>query len=150
MLSNSRMEVSFHEWSMGSESTDVATSDRSGGLWSPAIVLPEQLCSRQTHAEAHRGEVALMHAVLADAVACFQQQASFSYSQARQLAKEASQWIFTNDADWPFSFVNICAVLGLEPEHIRCGLRLWRQRRAEEKSSPTAKSAVPASRLTAA
>jgi hypothetical protein len=68
-----------------------------------------------------------MRAVLVDAVECFQQQAGAPLPEARRLAREAEQWLFTNDARWPFSFVNICMVLGLDVEYLRRGLRRWGQ-----------------------
>lgn len=92
----------------------------------PAAILPEQFYSSPAHTDA-RGEVALMRAVLEDAIACFQKQFVRSGRRAQRLAREAEEWFFADDYHWPFSFVNICAVLGLEPEYIRLGLKRWRQ-----------------------
>jgi hypothetical protein len=65
-----------------------------------------------------------MRAVLADAVSCYQNTRG---REAYRNAKEAEQWIFTNDRQWPFSFVNICAVLGLDTGYVRLGLLHWKQ-----------------------
>ena len=59
----------------------------------------------------------LMTAMLVDAVQCFQ-------AAERQTAKtkemsEARTWIFGQYADFPFSFVNVCAELGVSPNRIR-------------------------------
>jgi hypothetical protein len=39
------------------------------------------------------------------------------------LAREAEEWFLSNEAHWPFSFLNICSVLNLEPQYIRRGLQ---------------------------
>ena len=69
-----------------------------------------------------------MRAVLEDAIGCFQKQMVSSGRRTQRLAREAEEWFFTDDHHWPFSFVNICAVLGLDPEYIRMGLKRWCQR----------------------
>jgi hypothetical protein len=45
------------------------------------------------------------------------------------LFRDASQWIESGERDWPFSYENVCEVLGLNPEYIRKGLSKWRQQR---------------------
>jgi len=90
----------------------------------PAAVLPEQFYGSVGHPDSSQGELALMHAVLEDAVLCFQKSQG---TGAAHLAKDAEQWFFANDQRWPFSFVNICAALGLNAEYIRIGLQRWRQ-----------------------
>lgn len=37
--------------------------------------------------------------------------------------RDAEQWINARNADWPFSFENICAVLNLDAAALREGLR---------------------------
>jgi hypothetical protein len=93
---------------------------------SPAAVLPEQFYCLIGRTSAVRGEVALMRAVLAGAIVCLQQQTDESSYRARRLAAEAEQWFMADDTRWPFSFVNICSVLGLDAEYLRRGLRRWR------------------------
>ncbi len=93
-------------------------------LLPPAAVLPEQFYDRSANSNDGRGEVALMRAVLEDAVDCFQRAPGQNTSRER---RDAEQWLFCNDARWPFSFVNICAVLGLNPEYVRLGLKRWRE-----------------------
>ena len=90
----------------------------------PAAVLPEQFYCFPEPSDSSPGELALMRAVLEDAVCCFQKSQG---SKAASLAKDAEQWFFADDQRWPFSFVNICAALGLNAEYIRVGLRRWRQ-----------------------
>ena len=97
-------------------------------ILSSTVILPAQFFSSSEGIDTTRGEVALMRAVLEDAIGCFQKQMVSNGRRTQRLAREAEEWFFTDDDHWPFSFVNICAVLGLDPEYIRMGLKRWRQR----------------------
>ncbi len=88
----------------------------------PAAVLPEQFHDSPRQPSQVRGEVALMRSVLKDAVECFQKQFGTPRFRDYRIAREAEQWFLTDDYQWPFSFVNICSVLGINPEYIRRGL----------------------------
>jgi hypothetical protein len=97
-------------------------------LFSPAAVLPEQFSDSSDNVyKKVWGEVALMRAVLEDALNCFHKQFVSDRAHDQRLAREAHEWLFAEDDHWPFSFVNICTVLGLDPEYLRRGLRSWRQ-----------------------
>jgi hypothetical protein len=91
-------------------------------------VLPEQFYGPPRGTVETQSEVALMRAVLDDAIHCYQQQFTIQTQRARRLAKEAEAWFWDNDERWPFSFVNVCRALGFEPEYVRRGLRQWGQR----------------------
>ena len=112
----------------------------------PAAVLPEQFHRPQKSADVRGGEAALMQAVLDDALACFQKQFTAKGRRAQRLGTEAEEWFFSDDTHWPFSFVNICAVLGLDPEHVRHGLIRWPQHhprtapRKRRRTAPTQRS----------
>jgi hypothetical protein len=68
-----------------------------------------------------------MYAVLEDALLCFQEKfAGMSYAQ-RCRAQEAARWFFSDDRHSPYSFVNICAWLGLDPQDIRSKLKYLEQ-----------------------
>ena len=97
-----------------------------------AAVLPEQFYSSPRTGESQRGEVALMQAVLEDAIVCFQKQFVREGRRVLRLAQEAEEWFAADDLHWPFSFINVCAVLGLEPDYIRRGLKQWREQHASE------------------
>jgi hypothetical protein len=96
----------------------------------PAAVLPEQFYGVPINVHSSRGEVALMRAVLEDAIECFQKQALKSGRRAQRLAREAEEWLFKDDQRWPFSFLNVCNVLGIDPAYIRRGLKQWRMQHA--------------------
>ena len=106
----------------------------------PAVVLPEQFHGSPVNANAARGEVALMRAVLEDAIECFRKQGLKSGRRAQRIAREAEEWLFNDDQRWPFSFLNICHVLGIDPGYIRRGLK---QLRREQPSRETQKQHEP-------
>jgi hypothetical protein len=37
----------------------------------------------------------------------------------RELYLDAYQWIMADDCAWPFSFVNVCDLMGFTPSHVR-------------------------------
>ncbi len=90
-------------------------------------VLPAQFYNLPGSVYKTRGESALMYAVLDDAINCFRKQFAVRGRLAQRLAREAEEWLFSNDRSWPFSFVNICEALGVGPEHLRLGVTRLRQ-----------------------
>lgn len=111
-----------------------------------ATILPEQFYRPSTERETQSGEVMLRRAVLEDAVHCFQKQFVRKGRRVQRLAREAEEWFAADDVDWPFSFVNTCAALGLDPDYIRLGLKRWRERhrnKAVQNNPSIAASARP-------
>ena len=92
---------------------------------SDASVLPEQFFTPQTSFFTGRPVAALLRAVLEDALSCFQKRFMTEERRVQREAQEAEQWFLSEDSHWPFSFVSICVVLGLEPEAIRQQLKRW-------------------------
>ena len=122
-----------------------ADSKESGYALEPLCVLPEQV---QYRSGATHGVPALMYAILDDAIGCLQKPVRNRRSQ--RLAREAEEWIFADDEAWPFSFVNICGALGLDPDSGRVGLRRLPQRSGvAEVSEPHGKRRTRATLRTA-
>lgn len=88
-------------------------------------VMPEQFFSLPCCYD--KGEAALMYAVLEDALNCFAKQFVENGLRVRSLAEEAERWLFSDDDCWPFSFVNICLALKIDPGYVRLRLRQLRQ-----------------------
>src|SRR5215831_19805487 len=65
------------------------------------------------------GPRALMLAVLEDALQCIERGRRRRTFPARRLAADAEAWVRSDRRDWPFSFVNICEVLGFEVDAVR-------------------------------
>jgi hypothetical protein len=131
--SSAHQAKSFHRPALSPFLYDLGAAMRTLPL---AAVLPEQFHGSPISANAVRGEVALMRAVLEDAIECFQKQARKSGRRAQRLTREAEEWLFKDDQQWPFSFLNICNVLGIDPGYIRRGLK---QLRKEQPSLETQK-----------
>ena len=109
----------------------LAWSDIGAAVLPSVVILPEQFYASSTNGQVQDGEVALRRAILEDAIRCFQRRFVGKGRRVRRLAQEAEEWFAADDADWPFSFVNICAVLGLEPDYIRRGLKRWCERHGD-------------------
>lgn len=85
-------------------------------LWhewlSNTCVLPAQFFNPRVRLYTLCPEAALMHAVLEDALTCFQKQFETEGRRVRRIAHEAEEWFLSDDSHWPFSFISVCAVLG--------------------------------------
>jgi len=111
----------------GAYAVDYSFPDQEGEspYWLTTGMIPEQISETSSGIATERPEASLMRAVLDDAIMCFQHQFVASGAQSQRLAREAERWFFSDDTDWPFAFVNICSVLGLDPGYVRRGLRSW-------------------------
>ncbi len=93
----------------------------SNPLFAAESFLPvQQFDAQARHADPERR---LLAAVLADAINCFQRTALSPGGKSNQReAREAETWFMSDDRMWPFSFVNVCDVLGLDSSNLRQGL----------------------------
>ncbi|MBI4525539.1 MAG: hypothetical protein HY695_17205 [Deltaproteobacteria bacterium] len=102
-------------------------------LFQPQIVLPAQFyASGVSHAEP---EKMLLLAALKDAVRCYRKYVFASDRVRRARFREAEAWLMDEDSSWPFSFENVCGVLGLEPTAIRGELNRWRRKEVAKKGN---------------
>jgi len=72
-------------------------------------------------------EKRLMVAVLDDALLTLARSRNASDRLARRLTAEVEEWIAADDPDWPFSFVNVCHALQLDPSCVRSRVARWRR-----------------------
>jgi hypothetical protein len=105
----------------------------------------EGVCAQRPETHAMKR---LMLAVLEDALRCLQTYAENRNPVHRRAFGEAETWILDRKAQGPFAFDNICVVLGIQPDHLRDGIRQWRlqlsngldsrrlQRRSVRRSEP--------------
>ncbi|HEY6419280.1 MAG TPA: hypothetical protein VIX59_09775 [Candidatus Binataceae bacterium] len=83
------------------------------------------------------GERNLLFAVLEDAIKCYLDYDSAERSLTKRVDfAEANQWINSSSEGSPFTFVNICYALGINPERLRGGLK--RQRAGTRNLKPSA------------
>ncbi len=108
-------------------------ADRFVNLFEPDTLLPAQYFAAFAREGGIVRERRLMLAVLQDAVECYQKYALARDPRGRALFEDARNWIESREREWPFSYENICEVLGLNPEYIRRGLSRWHQETAPVK-----------------
>jgi hypothetical protein len=77
------------------------------------IIIPSQ------KARARLPEISLLAAIFEDAVRCVRRTRG---GLTHRDSKDAADWIASGRSDWPFSFVNVCDLLGLDAEVVRARL----------------------------
>ena len=107
-------------------------ADNTAKLFEPDALMPEQFFAGLGKEAGAMNERGLMLAILRDAVECFQKYALARDPQGEDLHRDAAEWIFSDEREWPFSFENICDVLGVSAEYIRAGLAPMRKSTARK------------------
>ena len=79
-----------------------------------------------------RPEYRLLWAILENGIADYTKYYGSSGRRGKRLFREVEQWIMQDDATWLCSFVNICLVLGVEPDWLRAKLRLWKEQQGQQ------------------
>jgi hypothetical protein len=74
-------------------------------------------------------ECQLLWAVLENGVEDYRKYATATSRRGKRLFREAEAWLMQDDPTWLCSFVNICHILGADPEYLRTGLRRWYEAR---------------------
>jgi hypothetical protein len=92
-----------------------------GGPWEPIVLLPSQLAKRSERA--HSPEFRLVVAMFEEALRCVVSFADVQRGRQRRDFVEARDWFLDDGLDWPFGFVNVCDLLGLDAEAVRRSLR---------------------------
>jgi hypothetical protein len=121
----------------------------------PDILAPYQYLKTQRRTEPAAPERALMFAVLADAIETYQKFAAAKSSRGKMLFREVAAWLWNEESDCVFSFLNICEVLRLDPASLRRRLMRWKANRQRASSRTkiqlrlgTSRRLKPISRLT--
>jgi len=73
------------------------------------------------------GEKRIRITMLRDAVREFRRYANAISEAGMAKYAEVQGWIIMNDHDWPYSFVNICQALHIDPEAARGALFRWKE-----------------------
>lgn len=83
------------------------------------------------------GEKRLAFAVVEEAINEFKRCAvSPSDADKRRFHKSTLSWIMSEDVSWPYSFVPLCHVLGVDENNLRDILEKWRRKNAPESYAP--------------
>ena len=86
------------------------------------VVLPSQFHDIWPRTRFLSSERALALAVLSRVVVDLQKFRRARRRRQQRMYMEAYQWVASETCDWPYSFVNLCEMLGLSPEALRAGL----------------------------
>ncbi len=62
-------------------------------------------------------------AILQDAILAIERGVRSSNVQQRREFHDVERWVDNTAVDWPFSFENVCATVGLDADYVRGGLR---------------------------
>lgn len=108
--------------------TQSSVADAGASLFQPDSLLPVQFFAALKQRSQSCGERRLMAAILEDAIDCFQKYLWAKDNRSRNLRLEAENWFVSDDDSWPFSFINVCYALDLEPGFLRRGLMEWKER----------------------
>jgi hypothetical protein len=81
--------------------------------------MPGQFYPARRHAASVEPIIRLMAGVLIDAVRCFQRHFDARESNRRQEFREAKSWIFDDMGNGPFSFLDVCDWLEIDPHGLR-------------------------------
>ena len=101
--------------------TDLATEEKVVSLFQPDTLLPAQYFETLRR-KTLEPEKELMLAVLEDGVASFLKYLHAENRTGNTLFRNAEEWIWEENSEWPFSFENICDVVGIDPQYLRQGL----------------------------
>jgi hypothetical protein len=106
----------------------VDINEKLATLFQPDVLLPLQYFETIKRKAEAIPEKDLMRAVLEDAVCCFQKYLLVTDGRGRILFKEAERWMFDDDDSEVFSYRNVCDVLGIDGDYLRCGLLRWKEK----------------------
>ncbi|MGH7825275.1 MAG: hypothetical protein ACREQ7_08885 [Candidatus Binatia bacterium] len=85
----------------------------------PDIFLPSQFYGTGGLSRQLEGEKRLMIAILKDAVECLDKYRGTRSGSGRSQYQNALEWVQDTGTDWLFSFINICDLLGFDPDYLR-------------------------------
>ena len=72
----------------------------------------------------------LLWAIMENGIEEYMRYATATSQRGNRLFREVEDWIMHDDPRWLCSFMNICHVLGLDPDYVRTGLRCWREQQS--------------------
>jgi hypothetical protein len=88
-----------------------------GSILEPTCILPSQLDPRVGSRPGP--ELQLVAAILEDALNCIVSNAEACERSRRREFVRACEWVSEDTYNWPFSFRNVCDLLGLDPIAVR-------------------------------
>jgi hypothetical protein len=96
-----------------------------GNLLEPDVLVPHDYLKTQLRSLPAEPEQLLLLAVVKDAIETFQRLLNAKTTAGKRQFRETEEWIWSDESDRVFSFTHVCEMLGLDPEYLRRGLRIW-------------------------
>jgi len=115
-----------------------ASSEKLGLRFEPDVLVRDRYSDACRPNLYLQPEKMLMLSVLEDAIYCFQRFYRPANARERKLFLEAEEWIWDDRLDWPYSFVNVCQILGFDADYLRNGLLRWKEQFRPASSHKTA------------
>lgn len=91
-------------------------------LFEGDIIAPQQFRDIFSRTRSLAPEQELMLAVLCDAIECIFKYCDEPVPIRAKLYQDAQEWLFAQDDREPFSFLNVCDGLNLDPGYVRRGV----------------------------
>jgi hypothetical protein len=114
--------------------------ENNGGLFEGDVVAPEQFLEIFSRGRSLEPEKELMLAILADAIECILKYCEQPVPMRIKLFQEAHEWLFDHEEREPFSFLNVCETLDLDPSYLRRGIQEKMRSNAVEIEMPARRS----------
>ena len=97
--------------------------ENSGRLFEGDVLAPDQYLAIFTRSNNLEPEQELMLAILTDAIECILKYCEEPIPMRAKLFSEAHEWLFNQDENEPFSFLNVCEILNFDPSYLRRGIQ---------------------------
>jgi hypothetical protein len=114
---------------MDDPGTRIEPIDVAGDELRADALMPSQFYPARRGSASVEPIVRLMGGILADAVRCFQRNFDAHQRDRKQEFREARFWIFHDKGEGPFSFVEVCDALGIDPRRLRNLILHWEENR---------------------
>ena len=112
----------------------LSMEERVSSLFQPDTLLPEQYLDTFRRKLQLEPEKKLMLAILEDGIACFQKYVFARDGKGKALFREAETWVEDEGGEAVFSFDSVCESLGLDPDYLRRGMRMWKAQALAQQS----------------
>ena len=118
--------------------TDVSGSDLEALLFRSDNLAPHEFWSVHRPDRFRQPEHELMLAVLEDALHCYFTNVQMRRRREKRIFTETEEWFFSTENEGVFTFENICSLLGIDPDYIRRGLKLFKSAHQTQCKCPVA------------
>jgi hypothetical protein len=102
-------------------------------MTSDDTLITQQYAATFRRSEHFDPEKVLVAAILDDAIQEYRKYSGAQDPKGKKRFREVEEWIMHGNNGWIFSFNNVCDFLGLDPDYIRHGLRISKDKTEQER-----------------